>query len=451
MTKQILMLTSTWDSDYSRDVISGILDRIGNDDVELHICNAYDNLMETDFFRKGREIYSLPDPERYDGLIIALSSLDSVKYVSEITEKFRNHNKPVVSIDTRCDDALFCGLDNYRSMYQLVEHMITIHDCRIFNYLGGPEDNFESNERFRAFCDCLNEHDIKVSKRRVLHKRFWKTDGANAYNEWKEMRVHMADAVICANDYMALGFVEEALKDGITIPDYMKVTGFDNIEEVQMYSPSITSVNRNRKALGFDATDALLLAMEGDMDVDTRFVEGYVSFNESCGCEQTRNIRNDYNKLIERGKKETEARLIHSYIKQILFKCRTMDEYAQAMEECKEMVKIDDVAVCLNHSFFEGDPDMDVVGFEEDMILFSDGNKTEIKRSNDLYPPEWRNKDRVFLFGPLRSNNQTFGYTVMPYKDDFFTRLKHRSFVESLSLSLESLNQKLAIARLKKG
>ena len=38
MTKQILMLTSTWDSDYSRDVISGILDRIGNDDIELHIC-----------------------------------------------------------------------------------------------------------------------------------------------------------------------------------------------------------------------------------------------------------------------------------------------------------------------------------------------------------------------------------------------------------------------------
>ena len=180
MTKQILMLTSTWDSDYNRDVISGIMERIGDEDIELHIFNAYDNLMETDFFRKGREIYSLPVPERYDGLIIALSSLDSVKYVSEISEKFRKHNKPTVSIDTRCDNALFCGLDNYRSMYQIVEHMITIHDCRIFNYLGGPEDNLESNERYRAFCDCLNEHGIKVSKRRVLHKRFWKTDGAKA-------------------------------------------------------------------------------------------------------------------------------------------------------------------------------------------------------------------------------------------------------------------------------
>ena len=29
MKKQILMLTSTWDSNYSRDVISGILERIG--------------------------------------------------------------------------------------------------------------------------------------------------------------------------------------------------------------------------------------------------------------------------------------------------------------------------------------------------------------------------------------------------------------------------------------
>lgn len=449
MTKQILMLTSTWDSDYSRDVISGIIERIGDDDIELHIYNAYDNLMETDFFRKGREIYSLPVPDKYDGLIISLSSLDSIRYVSEITEMFRKHNKPVVSIDTRCDNAIFCGLDNYRSMYQLVEHMITIHDCRIFNFLGGPEDNFESNERFRAFSDCLDEHGIKVSKRRVLHKRFWKTDGAEAYNEWKEQGVHMADAVICANDYMALGFVEEALKDGITIPDYMKVTGFDNIEEAQMYSPSITSVNRNRKALGYDATDALYEVMDGNTEFDTRFVEGYISFNESCGCELTRDIHRDYNKLLERGRKETEARLMHAYIKQILFKCRTMDDYAMSMEECKKMVKIDDMAICLNHSFFEGDPDRDVVGFEDEMILYYDGKRKDINRNSYVYPPEWRDKDKVFLFGPLRSNNQTFGYTVMPYRDDFFTRLKHRSFVESLSLSLESLNQKQAIERLK--
>ena len=449
MSKRILMLTSTWDCEYTRDIITGILEKIGNEDVVLHIFNAYDNLMETEFFRKGREIYSLPAAENYDGLILALTSLASVKYVNDITDRFKSLGKPVVGIDTHADNAVFCGLDNYRSMYQIVEHMITIHDCRIINYLGGPEDNDESNERYRAFCDCLAAHDIKVSKRRVLHKKFWKTDGAEAYNEWKEMGVNMADAVICANDFMALGFVEEAVRDGITIPDYMKVTGFDNLEEAQMYSPSITSVNRNRKSLGFEATETLFDAIDGNLEFDTRFVEGFVSFNESCGCELTSDIRADYSRLIERSRKETEARLLHGYIRQILTKCVSMDEYCKALAKSMEMMKIEDVAICINDSFFTADPDSETIGYDDHMTFYSETGKSDINKREQLYPEEWKNKNKVFLFAPLRSNTQTYGYTVMPYSSEIFTRLKHRSLVESLSLSLESLNQKLAISRLK--
>ncbi|MBQ2080796.1 MAG: 4Fe-4S dicluster domain-containing protein, partial [Treponema sp.] len=66
----------------------------------------------------------------------------------------------------------------------------------------------------RAFCDCLEDHGIKTEKKRIIFGRFWKTDGRLAYNGWKERGVGMADAVICANDYMALGYVEEAKKDG---------------------------------------------------------------------------------------------------------------------------------------------------------------------------------------------------------------------------------------------
>ena len=95
MSKRILMLTSTWDGDYTRQIIAGVLDRIGNDDIEVHIFNSYDTAMEADFFRKGREIYDLPSPENYDGLIIALSTVESVKYVNRINEEFRKINKPV--------------------------------------------------------------------------------------------------------------------------------------------------------------------------------------------------------------------------------------------------------------------------------------------------------------------------------------------------------------------
>ncbi|MCR5830518.1 MAG: substrate-binding domain-containing protein [Lachnospiraceae bacterium] len=449
MSKRILMLTSTWDGDFTKQIIAGVLERIGNDDIEVHIFNAYDTAMEADFFRKGREIYKLPSPENYDGLIIALSTVESVKYVNDINEEFRSFNKPVVSIDIRAEGAIFCGLDNYRSMYQIVEHMITIHDCRTFNYLGGPEDNEEAIQRYKAFCDCLESHGIRVDKKRVLHRKFWKSDGREAYREWKERGVGMADAVICANDFMALGYTEEALNDGISIPDYIKVTGFDNIDEAQRFFPSITSVNRNRKALGYESMDALLEAINGNSEFDTRFIEGYINYNESCGCDLTRDLRNDYNNIINKTKKELETGLRHSYARQILFKCRSMEDYDGALRRCNEMLELGDLAICLNKSFFEEDPDSEHTGFDDEMFLYYGSDKKQIDRKHQMYPSSWEKENRVFLFASLRSSVRTHGYVVMPYRPDFFERLKHRTFVESLALSLHNINLRLLVDRIK--
>ena len=318
--------------------------------------------------------------------------------------------------------------------------MITIHDCRVLNYLGGPEDNDEAAERYRAFCDCLATHGIRVEKKRVLHKNFWKSDGRAAYKEWKDRGVDMADAVICANDYMALGYVEEAVKDGISIPDYIKVTGFDNIDEAQRYFPSITSVNRSRKSLGYESMDTLLEALDGNVEYDTRFVEGFISYNESCGCDLTRDIRNDYNEVIDKTRKELETGLRHSYSRQILFKCRSMDDYKDALGRIDELLDIGNVAICLNKAFFEGEPDREYNGFDEEMLLYSGADKYVINRREQLYPSEWKGKYKTFIFASLRSSVQTYGYTVMPYRSDFFSKLKHRTLVESIALSLHNIN-----------
>lgn len=444
------MLTSTWDSECSKAIIAGITERIGDDDTELHIFNAYDDLMPTEYFRKGREIYYLPDAERFDGLIIALITIDSVKYASEITEKFHKLGKPVVGLDTHADHAIFCGLDNYRSMYQLVDHMVTIHDCRIFNFLGGPEDNSENMERYRAYCDCLDSHGIKTESKRILFKNFRKMDGNEAYREWKERGVNMADAVICANDFMALGFVEEATKDGVTVPDYLKVTGFDNIVEAQKYSPSITSVNRNWKALGYESMDILSEALEHKPEYDTRFVEGYISFNESCGCDLTRDIRADYSELVKRKKIDTDYAYRQNYSRQILVSSRSMDEFMEALADSKKRLDIKDVAVGVSRSFFDIDPDSDVVGYDNDMVLYTDDGREDTDRRKQLLPARWRKDSKVYLYASLRNNRQTYGYTVMPYNSDFFTRARHRNFVESLSIALENISQSMAISKLKK-
>ena len=447
MPGKVLMLTSTWDSEYSNAIIAGIRERIGDDDIELHIFNAYDDLTESNFYQKGREVYFLPDPEQYDGLILAMSTIQSVKYVKDITERFHKYNKPIVGVDTKAENAIFCGLDNYRSMYQLVNHMVTIHDCRVLNYLGGPEDNEEDMERFRAFSDCLAAHGIGIEKKRVLHKNFLKLHGREAYKEWKKWGVNMADAVICANDFMALGYVDEAEKDGLTVPDYMKVTGFDNIDDARRYSPSITTVDRNWKQLGFESMDALIEAFNGNTEFDTRFVEGYVCFNESCGCDLTRDIRADYINMLRKAKKDMENLTVHSNLRQILLSSTSMDDFQKAMQRCIEKLDIDDVAVCLSESFFEGDVDREKSGYDDNISMFSGQGRLDIKKGEPLYPSDWKGKHKILLFSSLRNNVQTYGYSVVPYKSEFLSRIRHRLFVETMSLSLEKINQRIAIDR----
>lgn len=449
MPKHFAVLTSTWGSEYTKHVITGIMERIGDEDIELHIFNAYDSGRESEYFSKGREIYTLPDPSFYDGMIAALTTVGSSKYTGEIAAKFKENGKPVVGLDTHIDNAIFCGLDNYTSMYKLVDHMVTIHDCRTLNYLGGPEENPENRERYRAFCDCLTAHGINVEKKRVLHKRFWKSDGNEAYGLWKETGVNMTDAVICANDYMALGYVQEAVKDGIAVPDYVKVTGFDNIDDAQKYSPSITSVNRNWKQLGYDSMDLLLEAVEGSLEYDTRFVQGYVSYNESCGCDLTRDLREDYNEVVNSTKKVLDIDLRHSYARQELFMCDHIDDYKEALVKCADLLKFEELAVCLNASFFEGDPDMQKTGFDDKMVMYSANGKEETNVGRDGYPAAWKGKERAFIFSALRNSHQTYGYMVTPYRSEIFTRFKHRKFIESLSLSLEKISQRIAIDRLK--
>ncbi|MBR2530509.1 MAG: hypothetical protein IKE35_05730, partial [Lachnospiraceae bacterium] len=55
---------------------------------------------------------------------------------------------------------------------------------------------------------------------------------------------------------------------------------------------------------------------------------------------------------------------------------------------------------------------------------------------------------KIFLFASLRSGARTFGYTVMPYDEEFFSRHRHRTFVESMSLALTNINRRLRIESL---
>ena len=156
------MITSTWNVIYFDSLIQGILRRIRDTDIHLDVFNAYDVVGQTEYGRMELGIFQLPDPQEYEGMLIAINSAGNPPYIDQLIRTYLEHDCKILCIDQQFMDQPCIGIDNYHMFYQMVEHMITVHGCRTMNYLGGPESHEENKLRYAAFCDCLAHHNIPL-------------------------------------------------------------------------------------------------------------------------------------------------------------------------------------------------------------------------------------------------------------------------------------------------
>ncbi len=57
-------------------------------------------------------------------------------------------------------------------------------------------------------------------------------------------------AIICVNDFMALGVLHELREAGVRVPQHVSVTGFDNIKLAEVAYPSLTTLHIPRDKIG---------------------------------------------------------------------------------------------------------------------------------------------------------------------------------------------------------
>jgi DNA-binding LacI/PurR family transcriptional regulator len=70
-------------------------------------------------------------------------------------------------------------------------------------------------------------------------------------------------AVLCVNDFMAVGVLRELHDAGLKVPRDVSVTGFDNIELTEYLNPALTTANIPRKQIGRMIFDALTPSPDG--------------------------------------------------------------------------------------------------------------------------------------------------------------------------------------------
>jgi len=98
-------------------------------------------------------------------------------------------------------------------------------------------------------------------------------------------RAAMPDAVVCANDQMAIGVLRALTAAGVRVPGEVAVTGFDDLYPARLVDPPLSTVRQPMRMLGQRACARLLdrIAHPG-LSPAVQLLPTELVLRSSCGC-----------------------------------------------------------------------------------------------------------------------------------------------------------------------
>jgi DNA-binding LacI/PurR family transcriptional regulator len=148
------------------------------------------------------------------------------------------------------------GVDERFSGRLATEHLLALGHERI-GFAAGQEWSLPAREKLLGRADALRAAGLDPD-RGVVHTEFTVQGGRTALRELlgggHESR---PTGVVCSNDLMAIGVIQEAAELGLRVPDDLSVVGFDGIDAATWTQPPLTTVEQPIDQIAGTTIDAL--------------------------------------------------------------------------------------------------------------------------------------------------------------------------------------------------
>jgi LacI family transcriptional regulator len=175
--------------------------------------------------------------------------------------------------------------DNRGGAVALVTHLVSDHGKRRLFYVDGPPTAPDAKERRLALGDVLRAHPEAqlVGSYDGLFSVQSGEDAASAV--LARMRTSLPDAVVCANDQMAIGVLQTFARARVRVPEDVAVTGFDDIFLGGLVEPTLTTVHQPMRLLGEQGCARLLeRIVTPGLRPKVQLLPTELVLRSSCGC-----------------------------------------------------------------------------------------------------------------------------------------------------------------------
>jgi LacI family transcriptional regulator, galactose operon repressor len=175
--------------------------------------------------------------------------------------------------------------DNFSGSAAIITHLIADHGKRRLFHVDGPPDSPDAIERRLALDHVLRGNpqcQLIGSVQGIFSVRSGEQAGEELLARY---RGALPDAVVCANDQMAIGVLRAFASAGVRVPADVAVVGFDDIYPASLFDPPLTTVEQPMGRLGERACARLLHRIaDPALPPTVELLPTELVLRTSCGC-----------------------------------------------------------------------------------------------------------------------------------------------------------------------
>lgn len=438
-------------SGHSAHIVKVASDALIKKGFKVMIFNAFTDMYHDTPYSKGEaSVYHLINLDIVDVLVIMPETIKS-EWITDTIIRYAHAAKiPVIMLDGSHNGCTNITYDYSRSLESVVEHVITEHKCTDLFFMAGTKGNSFSEERIEAFKRVLARHNIEFNEKTMLgYGDFWDEPTKKTISDLIACGRKMPQAIICANDSMAIAAMKALEEHGMKVPEDIIVTGFDAIYQERIYSTTrLTTAQMDADEFATTIADTAYGYIKGSEKPSDKHIHFSMILGQSCGCGDF-DIAYTNEKLEQMNKYslalyDAESKMASLYTHTV--NCDKLDELTKAMGRYFNYR----AALCLNDDFLTKESTVIPKAYHS---VFTENMTAHVIRMwNDYsyninYPTkkvlpnlnELIKRYNTIMFCPLHFQEQVIGYYAA-VADDLLVNPGSFYYVQRL---VESINQVL--------
>lgn len=243
----------------------------------------------SDLYQKTRNeegdktVFELIDYDVVDAVIIFDEAFQDKAPVDAVALSATQHGIPVVSVGAIRDGCASFLFGYEKGFEQVVRHVIEYHGVKDTCFIAGTRGEICSEQRISAYKRVLADNGIEFRPDRLFYGDYWWGPTQTAVQNIIASG-DIPQAIICANDSMAVTVCRELKKSGYSVPKDILVTGFDGTESAVRCIPPITTCKCSLDLAAKKILKVIGRMFEGEACEGCYDIDFVIDIYRSCGC-----------------------------------------------------------------------------------------------------------------------------------------------------------------------